>query len=433
MKKQVIITIIFLFSFWKPYQSAALEQLSETDMDSVSGQMGSIMVDPNSIANPENLLDTSSKLGGITVITSPILIRHTENSLRFQPSVGHLQFNNLFLSIEINSTWNWGYNAPIKFDTLRINEPDTVFTDYWDGGASSQTYYIENPLNGYTASTINASNAVITLNADMDEVVFNNKSLGMFEVEKIKISKIQTEILAVDDVINYSVHSAVNIDRIEYNHDTESTIDPRNSITINGLMVAQKFQVGGIDNILPSYSTTVSPGNEIDSSLWTSTGTFKIGTGDRTPLLSFQDDNNLIQGAPTASVNPYSYSSIQIRGDSTPYIRHKYTIRTGDVSDMSTIYENDPDGYIGDGSMYPYVANPRLNKSYIEAKVAFEGSIRARGIEGYVPQDTTTSTWGNANIGIVAADGVRSLTIIEAPGYGYGNNWHLPYDESKYQ
>jgi hypothetical protein len=59
--------------------------------------------------------------------------------------------------------------------------------------------------------------------------------------------------------------------------------------------------------------------------------------------------------------------------------------------------------------------------------------MRVRGIEGYVPLDTTVSSWGNANMGIVAVDGVRSLSVVEAPGYGYGNDWHLPYDESKYQ
>ncbi|RJP79727.1 MAG: hypothetical protein C4522_09340 [Desulfobacteraceae bacterium] len=406
-------------------------------MDSVSGQLGSVfpgMVEPENFLSPENLIENSSRLGGITIVTSPILVRNHVNSIRFTPETGYLQFNNINTSIEINSTWNFGYNAPIKFDTIRINEPDVLFTDYWDGGSSSQDYYISNPLNGYNYSRMDASGAIITVDTDMSSVILNGQNIGSFEINDLQVSKIQTEVLAVDGALNLAMNASVNIDKIKYTHDTESTIDPVNSITINGLMAAQKFQVSGSDDILPSYLATVSPGNEINSSLWTATGTMKLGTGDKTPVLSFQDDNTLIQGAPTASINPNTYSSIQIRGDSSPYVRHKYTIRTGNVSDMSTIYEIDPDGYIGDGSTtYPYMTNPRLDKSYLEAKIVFEGSIRARGLEGYVPLDTTTSTWGNANIGIVAADGVRSLTIVEAPGYGYGNDWHLPYDESKYQ
>ncbi len=438
MLKKQFISRVLIISFWLcflPVTLPALEQLSENELDSVSGQIGSVFMDPGNMLTPENLIESSAKSSGLTIFTSPIQISHTENSLRFTPSMGYLQFNNLSLFAQINSTWNNGYmNAPIHFDTIGINEPDTVFIDYWDGGASSQEYTIANPLNGYNYSRINASESIIRLYADSAGVVFNGKNIGSFVMDNMEISKIQTELLAIDGTLSMSIHTAVEIDQITYTHDTESNIDPRNSLTVNGLLLAQKFQVSGSDNILPSYLETVSPGGQIDSSLWTSYGTMKLGTADKTPVLSFQDDPNLIQGAPTASVNPYSYSSIQIKGDISPYIRHKYTIRTGDVSDMSTIYEQDPDGYIGDGSStYPYIANPRLNKSYIEAKIAFEGSIRARGIEGYVPLDTASSSWGNANIGIVAADGVRSLTVVEAPGYGYGNDWHLPYDESKYQ
>jgi hypothetical protein len=435
--KYYLTTSILFLSIWIATPVICLEQLSETEMDSVSGQMGSVyqgMIAPENLLAPENLIEKSLTSGGITIITSPILLRHHLDSIRFQPTSGYLQFNNVDTSIEINSTWDFGYNAPIEFDTFRINEPDTLFTDYWDGGSSHQDYYISNPLNGYNYSKINASEAVITIDSEMNSVIFNDKNLGSIEMNDLRVSKIQAEILAIDGTLSMAIDASIDIDQIKYTHDTESTVDTVNSITINGLMVAQKFQISGSDDVLPSYLATVSPGNEINSSLWRSTGTMKLGTGDKTPILSFQDDNTIIQGAPTASVNPYSYSTIKIHGDSSPYIRHQYTIRTGNVSDMSTIYEEDPDGYIGDGSaVYPYIANPRLNKSYIEAKVAFEGSIRARGIEGYVPQDTTTSTWGNANIGIVAADGVRSLTIVEAPGYGYGNDWQLPYDESKYQ
>jgi len=436
LKKQFISRILAI-SFWLCFLPAtlpALEQLTEMEMDSVSGQMGSVFMDPGNMLAPENFIDSSARFSGFSIFTSPIQIFHTTNSLRLTPSTGYLQFNNLRLFAQINSTWNNLYlNAPIHFDTIGINEPDTVFIDSWDGGASSQTYNISNPLNGYNYSRMNASEAIISLYADTTGVVFNGKNLGPLDMDNMEISKIQTEFLAIDGTLSGSIHAAVEIDQMKYTHDTESTMDPVNSLTVNGLLLAQKFQVSGSDDILPSYLETVSPGGLIDSSRWTSYGTMKLGTADKTPVLSFQDDPNLIQGAPTASVNPYSYSSIQIKGDNSPYIRHKYTIRTGNVSDMSTIYEEDPDGYIGDGSSYPYVANPRLDKSYIEAKIAFEGSIRARGIEGYVPLDTNSSSWGNANIGIVAADGVRSLTVVEAPGYGYGNDWHLPYDESKYQ
>jgi hypothetical protein len=199
-------------------------------------------------------------------------------------------------------------------------------------------------------------------------------------------------------------------------------------------MLAEKFQVGGIDDILPSYLSTVSPGDEINPNNWEAFGTMKVGTGNRTPVLSFADDPLVQQGAPTASVDPYAYASIDIEGDSEPYIRHRYYIRTDPGLDMDTIYEVDPDGYVGDGVTYPYVANPRLNKGYIKARLPFEGSIRAGQITDYGPIDTSTNNWGDVNMGCVAIDGMRSITNVEAPGYGYGNTWDsLPYDESKYQ
>lgn len=434
-KNNRIVTILIVWCCtFAAGRSVALEQLSDTEMNTVSGQMGSFLMNPANTLEPGNIFESATRLGGISIMHSPIQIFHTEDSLRLTPSTGYLQLNGLRLLIQITSTWHNAYlNAPIHFDSAQINEPDTIFTDYYNGGADYQDYSISNPLNGSTFSRINASESIITINGSTTGWVFNDKNLGYLSVNNLQISKIQAELLAVDGTVNFSIHSAIDIDQIKYTHDTETAIDPQNSITINGLLLAEKFQVGGSDDILPSYLTTVSPGNEINSSNWTSYGTMKLGTADKTPLLSFEDDPNLVQGAPTASVNPYAYSSIRIIGDAAPYMRHKYTIRTGNVSDMSTIYEIDPDGYIGDGSVeYPFLANPRLNKSYLEAKIAFEGSMRVRGIEGHVPLDTTASSWGNANMGIVAVDGVRSLSVVEAPGYGYGNDWNLPYDESKH-
>ncbi|MFO7559015.1 MAG: hypothetical protein R6X10_09320 [Desulfobacterales bacterium] len=437
MKKKnrtAAILVSFLLMLTTISPASSLEQLSEDQMDSVSGQFGSVMMDP--------MMTTSLGIGpenfsGLSIITSPMLINHTGDSLQFTPSLGYLKFNTIEASLEINSIWhttyNTGWNNPIKFSTVGIDEPDTLFTDTWPTG--SQDYYIANPLNGKAVVTMNASEAILTFNfSTMDDVILNDKSIGKLHIDNLDISKIHTELLTIDGTPHMALQAAIEVGEINYNHDVENSIDPVNSFKITGLMAAEKFQVGGIDDILPSYLNTVSPGGEINSSLWESSGTIKMGNGTRTPVLSFMDDPLIEQGAPTASVDPYAFTSIAIHGDSEPYIRHRYTIRTDPGLDMNTIYEVDPDGYVGDGTTYPFVANPRLNKSYINARIALEGSIRARGIEGYVPLDTTTNSWGNASMGYVAVDGLKSIVNIEAPGYGYGNTWNsLPYDESKYQ
>jgi len=431
--KVLIVFIACIIVLLAAIQASSLEQLSEDEMDSVSGQFGSVMMDPMMTPQlgiePENLI-------GMSIITSPALITHTQNSLRFTPSAGYLQFDNVTASLGISSVWHTsartGFNNPITFTSSGIDEPDTLFTDTWLTG--TQDYYIENPLNGKTIMSIDAAESILTFNFAATDMVFNDESMGSFDIVDFQLTENQAELLAIDGTTHMAIQTAIDVGEINYNHDVENIIDPVNSFKITGLMAAEKFQISGVDDILPSYLSTVSPGDEVTSDAWTGTGTFKVGTGNRTPVLSFADDPLIQQGAPTAYLDPFAYASIDIAGDTEPYIRHRYYIRTDSGLDMDNIYEIDPDGSVGDGVTYPYVANPRLNKSYIKARLPFEGSIRAAHITDYGPQDTSTSTWGDVDTGPAAIDGIRSISNVEAPGYGYGNTWDsLPYDESKYQ
>jgi len=421
---QLIPCIIILLA--AVHQSSGLEQLSEDEMDSLSGQFGSVVMDP---LMSSYLKSNPEKFIGLSIFTSPILVSQTKDSLRFTPSTGYVQFDDVISSVKIGNILNYGgMNLPIKFGAYGIDEPDTLFTDTWPTGY--QDYYIENPLNGKAVTYMDADQSVVTFNFDSPNMILNDQGLGRFNIADFTFTETRAELLTLDGLPNFLFHTQINNAWIRFYHDDQAgQPDGKNSLQIKKLMLGETF-----NDTLPSYLSTVSPGDEFNPDDWTVSGTIKVGTGNRTPLLSFEDDPLIQQDAPTASIDPYAYASIDIQGDTAPYIRHRYYIRTDSGLNMDTIYEVDPDGYVGDGVTYPYVDNPRLNKGYVKARVPLEGSIRAAHITDYGPKDTGTNDWGDVDVGPVAVDGIRSITNVEAPGYGYGNTWNsLPYDESKYE
>lgn len=376
----------FLTAWWiilHPNVCFALEEMSERAMDRITGQAGVSIF-----------------------LTTTVVQRSSPTDIVYDTLGGSIELRNSNLTLTLAT-----HNKTFDID-VGEHSGQTTFTDTWSGG--SQDYVVDHPLDGYTMVTSAIDNLTFQMDATAGEILFNDVSIGELEMSNLNVDTARLDLFATDEVgVRGAFQTRMAIDRIAYTYDTERSIDGRfEQLQINNAKIAGSF--GG--DPLPSYFSTVNPGDTIDTGTWTSEDYFKLGSTEPVWSFSFVDDP-LVEGDPIPTASS-RFFSLDLRADPSPYIPQKFNI------DWQGNYNLDPDGYIGDGSSSkPYIVNARHNKVYLDAMIPIEGSIRFEAL---------TREWSGGpattmDLGPAAIDGINGWVSVQAPGYGIGNSPIPPY------
>ncbi|MFZ5572851.1 MAG: hypothetical protein ACOZF0_20830 [Thermodesulfobacteriota bacterium] len=340
---------------------------------------------------------------GVSIFVTTMTITNTNsNFVIYDTEGGSIEFRPFTLSLTAATR-----NKTFDLDLFHYNEwydAETTFVDTWSGGTRNLT--VQHPLYDHVIINGSIENMDLTVNASMDDLFFNSINIGKLDLTNLRVSDAAINVFQHNGTgIDATFKTRFTIDQIAYTYDDEQSIDPRERLQFTGITAAGTF--GG--DPLPSYGDTVSPGTPINTGTWTPTGYFEIGQLQPVWSSAFVDDPLLQDDAPEASLNSFS---IDFKEDNSPFIRRQFIV------DWQGNYNPDPDGYIGDGTTTPHIANDRENEVYVDLGLPLKGSIRFETSVRYYGGGPATE----ADYGPSAIDGISGYTRIEAPGYGIGNS-----------
>lgn len=240
----VLITVLALVS---PRPAAAIEELSDSDLEKVTGQ------------------------AGVSIFMTTTLITRQESTFIIYDTLGgSLEYTPLTSTLSIATT-----DKTIDLDLRNIDHPE------YD----------------YTAINFAMDDMNISFNSVTGDFIFNGVSLGRFETTNFQIPTVDLSVFAQGEVgIKGGLTTTFSLERYAWTYDNESSLDATEKLVIGNLSAAEYYS----GEPLPSYEDTVSPGTPINIASWQREGYLKIGDAFPAPTetlnafsLDFREDDSL--------------------------------------------------------------------------------------------------------------------------------------------